>query len=100
MNVSFAQSSYRDFGHLLDCQYRHFHLESFGQTRDVPACLGELRSYRKTTQDDMLSTYLSFLLPIQIVLEAIASFFLFIPGIVLASGPLEDVTWRGEMSRR
>ncbi|KAH8089240.1 magnesium transporter [Filobasidium floriforme] len=39
-------------------------------------------------------------IPTSIILEAVLSFFIFVPGVVLASGPLEDVTWRGEMARR
>ncbi|KAK8858437.1 hypothetical protein IAR55_002664 [Kwoniella newhampshirensis] len=39
-------------------------------------------------------------LPTSIVVEALASLLLFIPGIALASGPLKDVTYRGELAKR
>ncbi|WVQ80569.1 hypothetical protein IAT38_002674 [Cryptococcus sp. DSM 104549] len=39
-------------------------------------------------------------LPTSIILEAIISLLLFVPGIALASGPLKDVTYRGEMAHR
>ncbi len=36
----------------------------------------------------------------QIQLEALASLLIFLPGIVLAAKPLEEVTWRAEMAKR
>ncbi|WWC88838.1 uncharacterized protein L201_003753 [Kwoniella dendrophila CBS 6074] len=39
-------------------------------------------------------------LPISIIIEAIVSLALFIPGITLASDTLEDVTYRGELAKR
>ncbi|WWD18327.1 hypothetical protein CI109_102777 [Kwoniella shandongensis] len=39
-------------------------------------------------------------LPTSIIVEALVSLLLFIPGIALASGPLKDVTYRGELAKR
>nr|XP_019045838.1 hypothetical protein I302_06229 [Kwoniella bestiolae CBS 10118]OCF24768.1 hypothetical protein I302_06229 [Kwoniella bestiolae CBS 10118] len=39
-------------------------------------------------------------LPTSIILEALISLGLFIPGIALSSDSLEDVTYRGELAKR
>ncbi|WWC70578.1 uncharacterized protein I206_104529 [Kwoniella pini CBS 10737] len=39
-------------------------------------------------------------LPISIIIEALISLALFIPGIAISSDSLEDVTYRGELAKR
>jgi uncharacterized membrane protein YhaH (DUF805 family) len=62
----------------------------------------ELHELRHTKPPDSTRTFRSLHRPLtpQITYEALFALALFLPSIALATAPLEDVTYRGEMGKR